>query len=34
MTARIEEGFLSAQLGSDAYDPYRKKVPMIVPRLG
>jgi protein-S-isoprenylcysteine O-methyltransferase Ste14 len=34
MTARIEEGFLSAQLGPHLYEPYRKKVPMIVPRLG
>jgi protein-S-isoprenylcysteine O-methyltransferase Ste14 len=31
MTAKIEEGFLSAQLGPDLYEPYRKKVPMIVP---
>ena len=34
MTARIEEGFLSAQLGPDLYEPYRKKVPMILPWVG
>ncbi len=34
MTAKIEERFLSTQLGAHLYEPYRKKVPMIVPRLG
>ena len=34
LTAKIEEGFLSAQLGHHLYEPYRKKVPMIVPWLG
>ncbi|MGD0189370.1 MAG: isoprenylcysteine carboxylmethyltransferase family protein [Rhizomicrobium sp.] len=33
MTARIEEKFLRAQLGADAYDDYRRRVGMLVPRL-
>ena len=33
MTARIEEGFLRAQLG-DAYDAYSRRVGMLVPRVG
>jgi protein-S-isoprenylcysteine O-methyltransferase Ste14 len=31
--ARMEEGFLSAELGADAYEPYRRRVPMLVPFL-
>lgn len=31
MKARLEEGFLRAQLGADAYDAYRRRVPMLVP---
>ena len=34
ITARIEEGFLRAQLGAEAYDAYSRRVPMLVPRLG
>ncbi|MGH7025429.1 MAG: methyltransferase family protein [Caulobacteraceae bacterium] len=34
MTARIEERFLRAQLGSETYDAYSRRVPMLVPRLG
>ncbi len=34
MTARIEEGFLRAQLGPEAYDGYRRRVGMLVPGLG
>jgi protein-S-isoprenylcysteine O-methyltransferase Ste14 len=33
MTARIEEKFLRTQLGADAYDGYRRRVGMLVPRL-
>ncbi len=29
--ARLEERFLSEQLGADAYDSYRRRVPMLVP---
>ena len=29
--ARLEERFLREQLGADAYDSYRKRVPMLVP---
>jgi protein-S-isoprenylcysteine O-methyltransferase Ste14 len=29
--ARLEESFLREQLGADAYDSYRKRVPMLVP---
>lgn len=31
--ARMEEGFLSAELGADAYGPYCRRVPMLVPFL-
>ena len=31
--ARMEEGFLSAELGRDVYGPYCRRVPMIVPFL-
>lgn len=31
--ARIEERFLSAELGAAAYDEYRRRVPMLVPFL-
>jgi protein-S-isoprenylcysteine O-methyltransferase Ste14 len=31
--ARMEEGFLSVELGSDAYGVYSRRVPMIVPFL-
>ena len=31
--ARMEEGFLSAELGPEAYGPYCRRVPMIVPFL-
>jgi protein-S-isoprenylcysteine O-methyltransferase Ste14 len=34
MTARIEEGFLRAQLGPAGYDDYRRRVGMLVPRIG
>ncbi len=33
MTARIEERFLREQLGADAYDAYRRRVPMLVPSM-
>jgi protein-S-isoprenylcysteine O-methyltransferase Ste14 len=29
--ARLEEGFLRDQLGTEAYDAYRRRVPMLVP---
>ena len=29
--ARLEEGFLREQLGAEAYDGYRRRVPMLVP---
>jgi protein-S-isoprenylcysteine O-methyltransferase Ste14 len=29
--ARLEERFLRQQLGAEAYDPYRRRVPMLVP---
>ena len=29
--ARLEERFLSQELGADAYDSYRRRVPMLVP---
>lgn len=32
--AKIEEGFLSRELGVDAYDAYRKRVPMLIPFMG
>jgi protein-S-isoprenylcysteine O-methyltransferase Ste14 len=31
--ARIEERFLTTELGADAYDSYRRRVPMLVPFL-
>jgi protein-S-isoprenylcysteine O-methyltransferase Ste14 len=31
MKARLEESFLREQLGADAYDSYRRRVPMLVP---
>ena len=31
--ARMEEGFLSTELGADAYGPYCQRVPMLVPFL-
>jgi protein-S-isoprenylcysteine O-methyltransferase Ste14 len=31
--ARLEEGFLTAELGAEAYGSYRSRVPMIVPFL-
>jgi protein-S-isoprenylcysteine O-methyltransferase Ste14 len=31
--ARAEERFLTAELGADAYEAYRRRVPMLVPRL-
>ena len=31
--ARAEERFLTGELGADAYEPYRRRVPMLVPRL-
>lgn len=33
MKSRMEEGFLSNELGAEAYDAYRKRVPMLVPFL-
>jgi protein-S-isoprenylcysteine O-methyltransferase Ste14 len=33
MTARIEERFLREQLGAEAYDDYRRRVPMLVPAM-
>jgi protein-S-isoprenylcysteine O-methyltransferase Ste14 len=33
MKARLEEEWLRAELGADAYDSYRKRVPMLVPFL-
>ena len=31
--ARMEEGFLTAELGADAYGSYCRRVPMLVPFL-
>ena len=31
--ARMEEGFLTEELGADAYGPYCRRVPMLVPFL-
>jgi protein-S-isoprenylcysteine O-methyltransferase Ste14 len=31
MKARLEERFLRGELGADAYDSYRRRVPMLVP---
>jgi protein-S-isoprenylcysteine O-methyltransferase Ste14 len=33
LKARIEERFLTAELGADAYGAYRRRVPMLVPFL-
>lgn len=33
LKARLEEGFLSAELGAEAYAGYRRRVPMLVPFL-
>ena len=33
LTGRIEEGFLRAQLGPETYDAYRRRVPMLIPKL-
>ncbi|MGA8494590.1 MAG: isoprenylcysteine carboxylmethyltransferase family protein [Xanthobacteraceae bacterium] len=33
LKARIEERFLAGELGADAYDAYRRRVPMLVPFL-
>jgi len=33
LKARIEERFLSAELGADAYNAYRRRVPMLIPRI-
>ena len=33
LKARAEERFLSAELGADAYEAYRRRVPMLVPFL-
>jgi protein-S-isoprenylcysteine O-methyltransferase Ste14 len=33
LKARIEERFLTAELGADAYGAYRRRVPMLVPLL-
>jgi protein-S-isoprenylcysteine O-methyltransferase Ste14 len=31
--ARMEEGFLTNELGAEAYGPYCRRVPMLVPFL-
>ncbi len=31
LKARVEERFLTAELGADAYEAYRRRVPMLVP---
>jgi protein-S-isoprenylcysteine O-methyltransferase Ste14 len=31
MKARLEESFLREQLGAEAYDSYRRRVPMLLP---
>ena len=33
LKARVEEDFLTAELGADAYGAYRRRVPMLVPFL-
>jgi protein-S-isoprenylcysteine O-methyltransferase Ste14 len=33
LKARIEERFLTAELGADAYEAYRRRVPMLFPRI-
>jgi protein-S-isoprenylcysteine O-methyltransferase Ste14 len=34
LKARVEERFLATELGLDAYDAYRRRVPMLVPGFG
>lgn len=34
LKARIEERFLTAELGADAYGAYRRRVPMLIPFFG
>ncbi len=34
LKARLEERFLRAELGAEAYNAYAQRVPMLVPRLG
>jgi protein-S-isoprenylcysteine O-methyltransferase Ste14 len=34
MKARVEERFLRAELGADAYDAYARRVPMLMPLIG
>ncbi len=31
--ARMEEGFLTTELGAEAYGPYCRRVPMLIPFL-
>jgi protein-S-isoprenylcysteine O-methyltransferase Ste14 len=31
LKARLEEGFLRSELGPEAYDAYKKRVPMLLP---
>jgi protein-S-isoprenylcysteine O-methyltransferase Ste14 len=31
LKARMEEGFLTAELGEDAYGSYCRRVPMLIP---
>jgi protein-S-isoprenylcysteine O-methyltransferase Ste14 len=33
LKARMEEGFLTAELGADAYGSYCRRVPMLIPFL-
>ena len=33
LKARIEERFLTAELGAEAYNAYRRRVPMLIPRI-
>jgi protein-S-isoprenylcysteine O-methyltransferase Ste14 len=34
MIAKTEERFLREHLGAEAYDSYRKRVPMLMPGVG